>query len=408
MLEPLRTSPAFTRLWVGALVSGLGDGLTWIALQWLMLERTQDSGTAVGLVLLCFGLPAVLTGAPIGRLVDRYGAVPVMIVDNLARAIIIALIPILDASGRLETWHVFVIAALAGALLPASQIGIRALVPRLVPNQQLEPANAAIALTHQIGAVGPPALAGFLIERYGTPSAFWVDVLTFMVFALLLLSVPNHKTATLEHITTRQRNAWTILRQHPTFLSLVLLTVAFYAAYGPLEAALPVLAKRDLLAGAQAYGLMWTAGGFGTILGNILFSSPLSRWQAGLVLPAITLGWGIMQVLLAFLPDITAVTVWMFVSGLIWGPYMGLEATTLQRLIPQTQHGEVFGARQAFVGPAAPLGMALGGLMLIALSPRWVLGLSALACVLAGVLGLASKRIRKLEEGFVVSSEAPM
>jgi hypothetical protein len=61
----LRSSPLFSCLWLGALISGLGDGLTWIALQWLMLERTNDSGTAVGL-MLCFGLPAMLTGTPMG------------------------------------------------------------------------------------------------------------------------------------------------------------------------------------------------------------------------------------------------------------------------------------------------------------------------------------------------------
>lgn len=93
MFAPMFISPPFLRLWLGALISGLGDGLTWIALQWLMLEKTNDSGTAVGLMLLCFGLPAMLTGAPIGRLMDRFGAVPVMIVDNLARALLMAVIP---------------------------------------------------------------------------------------------------------------------------------------------------------------------------------------------------------------------------------------------------------------------------------------------------------------------------
>jgi MFS family permease len=414
MLVPLRTSPLFLRLWLGALISGLGDGLTWIALQWLILERTNDSGTAVGLMLLCFGLPAVLTGTLIGRLVDRFGAVPVMIVDNLARAVIIVLIPLLDLFGKLEIWHVFVIAALCGALLPASQIGIRSLVPRFVPDAQLEGANAGIALTQQFVAVGPPIVAGFLIQRYGTSSALWVDGLSFVLFALLLLAMPNLKpnstSLKLESLGSEslgsepKRNAWQELRRHPTFLSLVLLNVAFYAAYGPLEAALPLLVKHDLNAGADAYGLLWTISGIGMILGNLCFSKPLSRLPAGLVLSAITLAWGASQLLMAFAPNMLFLSVWMFTAGLVWGPYSGLESTVAQRLIPAESHGRMFGAQESLVGPSGPLGMALGGLMLAGLSSRWVLGLSALACVLAGVIAFASPRMRHLEQDFIKES----
>ena len=106
------------------------------------------------------------------------------------------------------------------------------------------------------------------------------------------------------------------------------------------------------------------------------------------------------QLSMAFSPDITFVTIWMFVIGLVWGPFSGLESTVSQRLSPQAFHGQIFGARQALVGPAGPLGMALGGLMLAVLSSRWVLGLSALACIIAGLVALASPRMRKLEQGF--------
>jgi MFS family permease len=401
MFAPLFISPPFSRLWLGALISGLGDGLTWIALQWLMLEKTNDSGPAVGLMLLCFGLPAMLTGAPIGRLMDRFGAVPVMIVDNLARALLMAVIPFLDAIGKLEVWHVFVIATLCGALLPASQIGIRSLVPRFVPDRHLEAANSGIAFTNQIATLGPPLLAGLLIERYGTSSALWIDACSFFLFALLLVTIPNLKPEQREVGTQPERGAWRTLRAHPTFLNLVLLTVAFYAAYGPLEAAMPVLVKRDLNAGAFAYGLLWTASGIGMLLSNLFLSKPLSRLPAGWVLAGITVGFGMAQLLMAFSPDITFVTVWMFVIGLVWGPFTGLESTVSQRLIPQALHGRIFGARQALVGPAGPLGMALGGLMLAVLSSRWVLGLSALACVIAGLIALGSPRMRNLEQDFI-------
>ena len=81
---PLR-HPAFQRLWLGLSISYLGDQFTIIALLWFVLQLT-GSGAAVGLVILCFDLPGVVTGAILGRLLDRYQPRLVMGFDNLARA----------------------------------------------------------------------------------------------------------------------------------------------------------------------------------------------------------------------------------------------------------------------------------------------------------------------------------
>src|SRR5579884_199525 len=115
---PLR-HPAFGRLWLGLTVSYLGDQFTTIALLWFVLQLT-GSGAAVGLVILCFQLPGVVTGALLGRLLDRFQPRLVMGVDNLTRAVLIAAMPTLYALGVLQLWHVFLLALLAGALSPAT------------------------------------------------------------------------------------------------------------------------------------------------------------------------------------------------------------------------------------------------------------------------------------------------
>src|SRR3984893_3510262 len=125
---PLR-QPAFRRLWLGLSISYLGAPFTFIALLWFVLQLT-GSGAAVGLVILCFALPGVVTGAILGRMLDRFQPRLVMGFDNLARAALIAAIPTLYALGSLQLWHVFVLASLAGALSPATAAGLRAVGPR--------------------------------------------------------------------------------------------------------------------------------------------------------------------------------------------------------------------------------------------------------------------------------------
>jgi hypothetical protein len=144
---PLR-HPAFQRLWLGLSISYLGDQFTTIALLWFVLQLT-GSGAAVGLVILCFDLPGVATGALLGGLLDRRQPRLVMGFDNLARAALIAAIPTLYALGRLHLWQIFVLASLAGALSPATTAGVRAFVPHLVDDAVLDRANALTAASLQ-------------------------------------------------------------------------------------------------------------------------------------------------------------------------------------------------------------------------------------------------------------------
>ena len=100
ILNVLRTHPTFRNIWFGAMISAFGDNLAWLAMSWFVLEKT-DSGAAVGLVLLCFALPAMLTAPLIGRLLDHYQPRTIMFVDNVARALIFVVIPLLEVLGAL-------------------------------------------------------------------------------------------------------------------------------------------------------------------------------------------------------------------------------------------------------------------------------------------------------------------
>src|SRR6516164_8647060 len=161
VVTPLR-HPAFQRLWLGLSISYLGDQFTIIALLWFVLQVT-GSGAAVGLIILCFDLPGVATGAILGRLLDRYQPRLVMGIDNLARAALIAAIPTLYALGSLHLWHVFVLALLAGALSPATTAGVRAFVPHLVDDAALDRANALTAASVQFSYLAGPMAAGFAV-----------------------------------------------------------------------------------------------------------------------------------------------------------------------------------------------------------------------------------------------------
>lgn len=387
--HPLR-HPAFQRLWLGLSLSYVGDQFTIIALLWFVLQLT-GSGAAVGLVILCFDLPGVVTGAILGRLLDRWQPRLVMGVDNLARAALIAAIPTLHALGRLQLWHVFVLALLAGALSPATAAGVRAFVPHLVDDTALDRANALTAASLQFSYLAGPVTAGFAVAKLGGPWALFIDAATFLLMGVLVLTLPSitREPYAEQHESANRWFGFGALFSVPGVPALTLLSLVFFFSYGPLEAALPVYSRQTLHAGAGGYGLLWTGFGVGAFAGVLTLTRLSQRWRPSLALPMIAVLWGALLCPLFFLRQLSLAMLFLGLAGASWAPYTPMETTLLQRLVPPGIRGQVFGARHSLVGAASPLGAAFGGLLLEYLHAPLVIALSGIACIFAGLGGLA-------------------
>lgn len=395
--SPLR-SGAFLRLWLGLSLSYVGDQFTTIALLWFVLQLT-GSGVAVSLVLLCFQLPGMLTGPLLGALLDRWQPRLVMGVDNGVRALLIGAIPGLYLLGALQLWQIYALALLAGALAPATGAGVRVVVPYLVAEEALERANALASTSVQFALLLGPALAGIVVARFGGPWALLVDAASFLVMALLVVSLPPIARQRRDD-SSPAKQAWlggfALIVRRKEIRLLTSLSVIFFFAYGPLEAALPLYSDRTLHAGAEGYGLLWTGFGVGALVGALLTGVVAARFRPGITQPLIAILWGAFLCPLLIVRSLPLALLCLALGACSWAPYTPIEASLLQRLIPPAMRGQVFGARLALTTAAAPLGAVVGGFLLGFVSPPLVIGLSGLACIVAGVGGLASPTMRSL------------
>jgi MFS family permease len=403
--SPLR-QPAFRRLWLGLSLSYLGDQFTIIALLWFVLQLT-GSAAAVGFVILCFDLPGVITGALVGRLLDRYQPRFVMGFDNLGRAAIIAAIPTLYALGLLQLWHVFVLALMAGALAPATVAGVRAFVPHLVDDAALDRANALTATSMQFSYLAGPVAAGFTVAALGGPWALFVDAASFLLMGLLALSLPTitREPRVAKDAATNRWLGFGALFSVPYVPAITLLSLVFFFSYGPLEAALPVYSGQTLHASAQGYGFLWTGFGVGAFVGVLAFTRFSQRWRPSIALPMIAIFWGALLCPLFFIRQLPLAMLFLAVAGASWAPYTPMETTLLQRLVPAEIRGQVFGVRHSLVVAAAPLGAAFGGVLLQYLSAPLVIAISGIACIVAGLGGLISPSLRQLRRESTAHSE---
>lgn len=394
--SPLRR-PAYLRLWTGQTISRFGDQFTVIALLWFVLQLT-GSGAAVGLIILCFELPGLISGPYAGRLLDRLQPRVLMGADNLLRALAIALIPALYALGSLQLWQIYALALCAGALSPVTLVGVRVLLPKLVPDEELDQANALSTFNLEFAYLAGPVAAGIFVATVGGPWALFIDAASFVVMGVVMLSLPNVPRT---HETDRGHapdgmSGFGALIARRDLRALTVLAAIFFFSYGPLEAALPVYNRMVLHAGATGYGLLWTGFGAGAVVGALGTSLVARFRRPGLLLAGIAVLWGALLGPLVFLRQLPPAMLFLALAGCAWAPYTAIETSLLQRLIPERMHGTVFGARTTLTTAAAPLGAALGGLLLGVTSAPIIIGLSALACIVTGALGLASPALRGL------------
>ncbi len=392
----LHRYPVFGRFWAAKLLSLFGDAMTFIALPWFVLQTT-GSATATAGVLLSLQLPAIVTGMVAGSLIDRFQPRLIMGLDNALRTLIIGLIPALYWLGGLELWLLLLLAVFAGMLQPVTLVGSRALLPDLVKDEDLNEANMLWALSVNLSIVVGPALAGVLVAMFGGPSVLLIDAGTFLVMTLATFSLPSvtripsaGKAVWAERLGLRQ--LWEIKVVRVT----TLLSLVFFFSYGPLEAALPLYSATVLGTDARGYGLLWTALGAGALVGTLLSSAVSQRLRLGVALPLIALLWGASLLPMALVDELWVACAFLALGGLMWGPYTPMETTLLQRTVPKAQLGRVFGARSTLLTSGAPLGLAVGGVLLTFAPSTALIALSGLACVLVGVAGLASPTLRTL------------
>jgi MFS family permease len=176
----------FRLMWLGQGASVIGDGIVVVALALFVVQLT-GSATDLGVVLAAYSLPLVgflLVG---GVIADRLPRHLVVVVTDLARFALHAVLAILILTDAVRIWHLVVIGVLFGTAEAFFRPAATGLLPQTVPEEQIQEANAVMAATNNVAEFLGPALATALVLGLTPAAAFGLDALTFLVSAALLV-----------------------------------------------------------------------------------------------------------------------------------------------------------------------------------------------------------------------------
>lgn len=380
---------AFGRLWAGQVISQFGDGFYWLAIMLGISSLTGGRVEAVGLMAMTFLLPQLPVSLLGGLLVDRLNRRRLMVATDLARAGTTLGMMAAYIYSPLPWMYLLALvhAALSAVFLPAKN----ALIPQIVPRDDLFSANTLSQTTQVAALIVGPALAGWTIERAGVPVAFLVDALTFLVSAGFLAAMPPVPTPRSETSTWRSLRAdlaegLRFLTRTQLVRGATLVVSVLFLGLGAVNVLWVPYIQRIFGLGAQEIGLVDAMQGLGMFVGTVLFTrGGIRRWSAQALLlgSLFVVATGFVAIGLA--TRYAHVLAAVGAVGTVVPAAQASFLTLVQRATPNRLLGRVQGAVSAVTNAAMLASMALA----TGLAERIGLRESYLLCGLVAYLSVA-------------------
>jgi MFS family permease len=386
---PLRVA-AFRALWLALLFSNIGTWMQLVGAQWLLVDE-PNADTLVAAVQTAAMLPLLLLALPAGALADSFDRRHLLIATQIYTLVVGVILTVLTAVGQMPPSLLLTLTFALGAgqalTLPAWQ----ALIPELVPRDDLPAASALGGISINLARAVGPALAGLLIARVGTAAVFGFNAASYLVLTLVLvLWRPGADGRRVDHDTperfTSALRAGDRYVRHSLVVRRILLRTSLFIVPGTaLWALLPLVASRRLDLGSSGYGLLLAALGAGAVGGALLLSRVRGRWSNNQLLMFASLVYGGSLATVALVRNPVVVALALLPAGAMWTAVLSSINAAVQMFLPAWVRARGLSIYQVVFAGAQALGGLLWG-VLTDLTGLVVAHLVAAALIIAGGL----------------------
>ncbi len=387
-VSPLRRSRDLRCLAAGQLLSTLGAQLTMVAVAYQVYALTRSS-LAVGLVSLAQLLPLIAGALLGGSLADASDRRRVLLGAQLLTLLCSAGLAVNADTGPV-LWPLFALPAVAAGFMAATESGMSAILPNLVPRGEVATVNAMFQALFQIGQVAGPAVAGLLLAGAGVRFVYWMDVATIAaaMLATFVMSPQLPQAAASQRPGLRSIvTGLSYLRGRPVIQGTYLIDINAMV-FGMPRAVFPALAATVFGGGASTLGFLYAAPGAGALLGALTTGWVHRVRRQGRAVIIAVLAWGAAITCFGLVRWLPAALVLLAVAG--WADVISavFRSTILQLTVPDALRGRLMGLQMAVVTGGPRIGDAESGAVAAAFSPVASVVSGGLACI-GGALLLA-------------------
>ena len=378
----------------GQVVSNTGTWMQRIAQDWLVLSITH-SGTALGLVTALQFLPILLFSVWGGVLADRFPKRTMLMITQSAMGVLAAILGLLTVTGHITVWQIYLFALLLGTVTAADTPARQSFVVDMVGQEDLQNAVSLNAANFNLARVVGPAAAGLFIGLFASEvtGSGWSFLLNAVSYAAVVTGLALIRTRDLHSTGHRagrgrggQLEAFRYVRTRPDLMA-VFCAVAVFGTLGlNFPVLLPLYTTQVFHSGASAYGVISAIMAAGSLVGALL-AARRTVARVRMVLGG-ALGFGVLEVIAAGMPDITSYAAVLTLVGLSSLTTATTANAVMQTTVPAELRGRVTGVYVLVFMGGTPLGSPVVGWLAGQIGVRWTQSLCGLATA-AAALGAA-------------------
>jgi DHA3 family macrolide efflux protein-like MFS transporter len=378
----------FCALWVGQLISQVGDNFLIVAVLSVVSVLT-DSPLAIGIMALVVTLPQLFLGLIAGVFVDRLDRKLVMIVSDILRGLAVLALLFVQRADQLYILYIvsFVMATVGLFFNPARN----AVIPNIVSGEILLTANALIQASQIIAIILGPSIAGLIIGWLGPASAFIFESFSFAASAAAIatMTIPplNPKPD-----KTKSRVIWDqlvegllFIKHSSPLLHVMLTTAVATLGFGAIMVLGIIYLDSVLGIGAEGFGFLYAVQGLGVVIGGAMIGRLASNVRTNRIVGGCMVILGLAIIAFAVVPNYLLVLVAVAIIGLSIVVARAALATLTQSLVPDEKRGRVESAVTMVIGASTSASMALSGVLGNLIGVQAVFLTAGVITIVAGV-----------------------
>ncbi len=393
----------FSLIWWSQVLSQVAEGISKLALLWFVYAVTGSplKTTVIGLLQT---LPPILFGPFIGVIVDHFPKKTILIASDVARGVLIGLIPCLVSVESFTVESLYLLTFLYGVATAVFVPTLSSAVPFMVTRPQFTAANALLQSTTSLGIIIGPAVSGLGIALSGSQDVLCVNAVTYFASAACLLPIRLRATEAAQtdgagwkpFIRNLLEGIRYAFLTHRNILILILLASVYTFGSGAFTTLFPVYGRDLLGLGPVEVGYLWSWLGGGLLLSSLGLLR-LSAWDLGRRLSVITFSCvlaGLAVLGLTWTHDLRVASVLVACIGIGFGTWTPIAWGIIQEVAPSGMVGRVMAVYTAVATATSMLGMSAFGWVAESFgSIASIIGIGGVMFILAGGSAWFGQRI---------------
>ncbi|MER5809193.1 MFS transporter [Streptomyces sp. NPDC002033] len=380
------------RLFVlGQLLSVTCTWMMVVAQDWLVLELSGDSGSALGVVTALQFTPVLLLTLYGGRLADRHSKRRLLMLANGASGVLALALGLWILLGEVRLWHIWLFALALGTVNSVEAPTRISFVGEMVGGELLPNASAMSAAYFNAARVAGPALAGFLIARLDVAAVVLINAVSYLgtVISVALMRPAELHVAAARPAKPRVVDGLRYIGRRPDLmLPLALVGVLGLAGFN-FQLTLPLLAKTEFHTDSTAFGLLSSSLAAGSLLAAFATTARRGRPTA-LVVTGSALAFGATEAVTGLAPTLPVACLLLILTGFTMMYFAQASNHRVQLGSDPAYRGRVMALYTVIFQGTTPLGALVTGFLAQHWGPRWALSAGGLVSLSAATLALTT------------------